>query len=30
MKFGDNVAIEMFDTAGMSIFGQIAQTVKQA
>ncbi|MFQ3235204.1 MAG: fumarylacetoacetate (FAA) hydrolase [Paraglaciecola sp.] len=30
MKFGDNVAIEMFDTCGMSIFGQIAQTVKQA
>jgi fumarylacetoacetate (FAA) hydrolase len=30
MKFGDNVAIEMFDSAGMSIFGQIAQTVKQA
>jgi fumarylacetoacetate (FAA) hydrolase len=30
MKFGDRVAIEMFDAAGQSIFGQIAQTVKQA
>jgi fumarylacetoacetate (FAA) hydrolase len=30
MRFGDNVVIEMFDSAGMSIFGQIAQTVKQA
>ena len=27
MKFGDNVAIEMFDNNGQSIFGQIAQQV---
>lgn len=30
MKFGDSVSIEMFDAQGQSIFGQIAQTVKQA
>jgi fumarylacetoacetate (FAA) hydrolase len=30
MKFGDNVSIEMFDNSGNSIFGQIAQQVKQA
>ncbi len=31
MKFGDSVKIEMFDKNGVSIFGQIAQTVtKQA
>nr|WP_136250986.1 fumarylacetoacetate hydrolase family protein [Ningiella ruwaisensis] len=30
MKFGDSVTIEMFDEAGQSIFGQIAQTVKKA
>ena len=30
MKFGDKVSIEMFDAEGKSIFGQIAQTVKQA
>lgn len=29
MKFGDKVAIEMFDKNGQSIFGQIAQTVEQ-
>ncbi|MDM7862099.1 fumarylacetoacetate hydrolase family protein [Alteromonas sp. ASW11-36] len=27
MKFGDSVAIEMFDSQGQSIFGQIAQQV---
>ena len=27
MKFGDDVSIEMFDTAGQSIFGKIAQKV---
>lgn len=30
MKFGDSVSIEMFDQDGLSIFGQIAQTVKQS
>jgi fumarylacetoacetate (FAA) hydrolase len=30
MKFGDSVSIEMFDSKGHSIFGQIAQTVKQS
>jgi fumarylacetoacetate (FAA) hydrolase len=30
MKFGDKVSIEMFDADGKSIFGQIAQEVKQA
>lgn len=30
MKFGDSVSIEMFDHDGQSIFGQIAQKVKQA
>lgn len=29
MKFGDSVTIEMMDKNGHSIFGQIAQTVKQ-
>jgi len=29
MKFGDSVSIEMFDQQGQSIFGQIAQLVKQ-
>jgi len=30
MKFGDSVNIEMFDKNGQSIFGQIAQVVKQS
>ncbi|WP_371194014.1 fumarylacetoacetate hydrolase family protein [Glaciecola sp. SC05] len=30
MKFGDSVSIEMFDADGKSIFGQIAQTVRQS
>lgn len=30
MKFGDKVSIEMFDTNGASLFGKIAQEVKQA
>lgn len=30
MKFGDTVSIEMFDDDGQSIFGQIAQSVKQS
>jgi len=30
MKFGDSVSIEMFDQNGQSIFGQIAQKVKQS
>jgi fumarylacetoacetate (FAA) hydrolase len=30
MKFGDSVSIEMFDQQGQSIFGQIAQLVKQS
>jgi fumarylacetoacetate (FAA) hydrolase len=30
MKFGDRVSIEMFDGHGQSIFGKIAQQVKQA
>lgn len=29
MKFGDSVSIEMFDSQGKSIFGQISQQVKQ-
>ncbi|WP_395338279.1 fumarylacetoacetate hydrolase family protein [Ningiella sp. W23] len=29
MKFGDKVNIEMFDDKGLSIFGQIAQTLEQ-
>ncbi|MFT6270520.1 MAG: fumarylacetoacetate (FAA) hydrolase [Alphaproteobacteria bacterium] len=30
MKFGDSVSIEMFNQQGESIFGQIAQVVKQS
>ena len=30
LKFGDNLRIEMLDTAGHSIFGAIEQTVRQA
>ena len=29
MRFGDTIAIEMFDETGQSIFGRIAQTIEQ-